>query len=155
MTERFRLAALFSLTALLMTPATAKSKSDHDVFKSLIDQYWAAWSSGDIDKAGTFYDKSANAVYFDVTPLKYAGWNEYKEGVKKLIEEAKSVQIGANEDLTVTRHGNSAWTTETFHFNEVLKSGKTVELQGRHTTIWEKRNGHWIIIHEHVSFPMG
>src|SRR5579859_1873050 len=120
-----RLATVACFSALLAIPGMAKSKSDHDFFKTLIDQYWATWSSGDIDKAGNYYDKAADAVYFDIAPLKYVGWNEYKEGVKKLFEQASSVKISANDDLTVTRRGNIAWTSETFHFQETLKDGKT------------------------------
>jgi ketosteroid isomerase-like protein len=29
-----------------------------------------------------------------------------------------------------------------------------MQLDGRHTVIWEKHAGHWIILHEHVSAPL-
>jgi len=29
-----------------------------------------------------------------------------------------------------------------------------MEFDGRHTIVWEKRNGQWLIIHEHVSKPL-
>jgi ketosteroid isomerase-like protein len=154
MNRTVRLAAVCGLAAILWTPIMAKGKSDHDVFKALIEQYWAAWSAGDLEKAGAFYDKSSDDVYFDIAPLKYAGWAEYKEGVKKLFEQASSIHISPNDDIKVTRRGNIVWTSETFHFVETLKDGKKTELQGRHTVIWEKRNGQWIILHEHVSAPL-
>lgn len=148
------LAALCGMAAFLGPGASAKGKTDRDVFKSLIDEYWATWSTGDVDKVGAYYDQSPDAVYYDVSPLKYAGWSEYKEGVKHIFDEANSVKIGANDDLKATRRGAIAWTSETFHMSEALKTGKTVELQGRHTAVWEKRAGKWIIVHEHVSIPM-
>lgn len=154
MTNLLRCIAVACLSAMLLTPAMAKGKTDQEAFRSLIDRYWATWSSGDLDKVGEFYDQAPNAVFFDVTPLKYGNWNEFKTGVKALFQEANSIKIGANDDFKVTRRGNLAWTTETFHMSEALKNGKTVEIQGRHTAVWEKRNGKWIILHEHVSVPM-
>ena len=32
--------------------------------------------------------------------------------------------------------------------------GKAMELDIRHTAIWEKRGGKWLIVHEHVSAPL-
>lgn len=147
------LAILFGLAAFLAQSVPAKDKGDQAVFQKLIDEYWATWSAGNLEKAAAFYDQSADAVYYDLGALKFSGWGEYREGVKHLFEEASKVELGANNDLRTTRHGNIAWTTETFHLDETLKTGKKVELQGRHTAIWEKRGPKWIIVHEHVSIP--
>jgi len=27
-------------------------------------------------------------------------------------------------------------------------------MEGRHTAIWEKRDGQWVIVHEHLSAPL-
>jgi ketosteroid isomerase-like protein len=29
-----------------------------------------------------------------------------------------------------------------------------MEVDGRHTAIWEKRGAKWLIVHEHVSAPL-
>jgi ketosteroid isomerase-like protein len=34
------------------------------------------------------------------------------------------------------------------------KDGKTSPLNGRHTAVWEKIGGKWLIVHDHVSVPM-
>ena len=125
-----------------------------DEFKTLIDGYWAAWSTGDPAKAAPMYDQSAGAVFFDITPLKYNGWSEYEEGVKKVFANAVSAAFAANDDLKSTRRGNLAWTSSTFHGAIKQKDGTTMNLVGRHTAIWEKRGAKWIIVHEHVSAPL-
>ena len=125
-----------------------------DEFKTLIDGYWAAWSTLDPSKAAPMYDQSASAVFFDIAPLKYTGWKEYEDGVKKVFANAVSAKFAANDDLKSTRRGNLAWTSGTFHGAVQQKDGTTMNLVGRHTAIWEKRGAKWIIVHEHVSAPL-
>lgn len=134
--------------------AAAKSSGDTAEFKDLIQKYWQAWSTLNPDNAASFYAKEGDAVYFDVAPMKYTGWGEYQEGVKKVFAEAASASFVPNDDLKVTRHGNIAWTSETFRGDIKQKDGKSMQLAGRHTVIWEKRAGKWTIVHEHVSAPL-
>ena len=142
------------LLAATVTPAATAAPADTPEFKSLIQNYWKAWSTLNPDNAAPMYSKDADAVFFDVAPLKYNGWDEYKEGVKKVFGGAASASFVPNDDLKVTRRGNIAWTSNTFHGTINQKDGKTMQLDGRHTVIWEKRAGHWIILHEHVSAPL-
>ena len=145
-----------ALAGLLLvgTPGAAKKPSDAAEFKTLINRYWEAWSTLDPDKAAVFYSKDAGAVFYDLAPLKYDGWNEYKEGVKKVFAAVASLKIVANDDVKVTRRGNIAWTSETFHGTETARDGKTTEIAGRHTAVWEKRGVQWVIVHDHVSAPL-
>lgn len=124
-------------------------------FKAMIDQYYTAWSSLDPDKAAKYYAKDADLVFYDVAPLKYNGWSEYKAGVMKAFTETMSSgKLTPNDDLKVTERGNIVWTTLTFHLSAKPKAGGAMELDCRHTAIWEKRGGKWLIVHEHVSAPL-
>jgi ketosteroid isomerase-like protein len=29
-----------------------------------------------------------------------------------------------------------------------------MELDARHTAIWERRGGKWLVVHEHISVPL-
>src|ERR1700736_4174352 len=126
-----KLAALFIVLALAVSATAADTATGE--FKQLIDQYWKAWSTLDPDQAAGMYSQDSDAVFFDVAPLKYNGWNEYKEGVKKVFATAASASFAPNDDLKVTRKGNNAWTTNTFHGTLNQKDGKSMQLQGRHT----------------------
>jgi ketosteroid isomerase-like protein len=148
-----------SLTLLLLAavPASAKTKpaSGDAEFKELIKQYYELWSMANPDKPAPLYAKDAGLVFYDVAPLKYTGWDEYKVGVQKnLFDNLASGALTAKDDLKVTRKGNIAWTTVTGHFSAKMKNGQALEADVRHTAIWEKRNGKWLIVHEHVSMPM-
>lgn len=133
---------------------SAQKQRDTSEFKNLIKLYWQAWSTLNPENAASMYSKDADAVFFDVAPLKYNGWEEYKTGVQKVFGNATSASFIPNDDLKATRRGDLAWTSNTFHGTLTQKDGKTMELVGRHTAIWEKRGGHWIIVHEHVSAPL-
>jgi ketosteroid isomerase-like protein len=142
--------------ALLLAGLSANSlfaQSDAQ-FKQMVVKYWQTWSMLDPDKSAVMYVKNPDAVFFDVTPMKYSGWNEYAEGVKKAFATTASAKISADDDITVHRQGNFAWTTDTFHGVLTGKDGKTSPLNGRHTAIWQKVGGKWLIVHDHVSVPM-
>ena len=142
--------ALLACTGLFAQPAGSPDPE----FKKLIATYWQTWSELNPDNAAPMYVKDADAVFFDVAPLKYDGWSAYKEGVKKVFAQTASAKFIPNDDLKATRHGDFAWTSETFHGSLQQRDGKTMELNGRHTTIWQKQNGKWLIVHEHVSAPL-
>ncbi len=146
----------FTISLLLAatTLAGATKPGDAGEFKELIQRYWQAWSTLNPGNAAPMYAKDADAVYYDIAPLKYNGWEEYNEGVKKVFASAVSASFAANDDLKVTRHGGIAWTSSTFHGTVKQKDGSAMNLVGRHTAVWEKRGGHWIIVHEHVSAPL-
>lgn len=133
------------------TPKTASEAE----FKALLDQYYAAWSTLNPDNAARFYAKDADLVFYDLAPLKYKGWGEYKTGViKAFTETMASGKLTPKDDLKVNQRGNVVWTTVTFHLSAQPKAGGAMELDCRHTAIWEKRGGKWLIVHEHLSAPL-
>lgn len=123
--------------------------------RKMIKEYYEAWSTLNPDVAEKYYAKDADLVFFDVAPLKYNAWSEYQAGVKKAFTEAMSSgKLVPNDDVKIVHRGNVAWTTLTFHLSAKPKAGGSMELECRHTAIWEKRGSKWLIVHEHVSAPL-
>jgi len=157
---RYLLAVAWILGAAGPIPAqtskagTAGPDTDR-AFTRLIQRYYDAWNSLDVEKAGEFYAKDAGLIFYDITPFEYHGWAAYKEGVKQaFFDKMTSAKLIPNNDLRVTRRGNVAWTTVTFHLSGALKTGGAMELDARHTAIWVKRGGRWLVVHEHISVPL-
>jgi len=148
------LVAVLLLTTLSL-PSLAQKKGADD-FNDLIKRYYAAWSTLNPDNASFLYAKDADLVFFDIAPLKYSsGWQEYRDNFKKNVAPGfSSLTLTPGNDLKVTRRGNIALTTLTFHISAKQKDGGAMEFDGRHTIVWEKRGGQWMIIHEHVSKPL-
>lgn len=150
--------ALMSPIAASVSAQTKKAPAKTALeaeFKVIIAEYYTAWSTLDPDKAAKYYAKDADIIFYDVAPLKYNGWAEYKAGViKAFTETMSSGKLTPNDDLKVTQRGNIVWTTVTFHLSAQPKAGGSMELDCRHTAIWEKRGTKWLIVHEHVSSPL-
>jgi ketosteroid isomerase-like protein len=147
---------LATLTASAQTKKAGASHPSADAeFKALIERYYAAWNTLNADNAAPYYAQDADLVFYDVAPLKYNGWAEYKQGVQKIFfQNISSGKLTPYNDLKVMRRGNVAWTTLTFHLSGTYKDGKTMDVDCRHTAIWEKRGGKWLVVHEHVSAPL-
>ena len=143
----------------LLTFAGARAQqraTDDATFRKLIDGYCAAWSSGDPNNAAKYYAKEDSLVFYDVTPFSYGGWKEYDAGVRKeLLDQMISGSLTAGKELKVTRHGNIAWTTVPMHLSAKMKDGKTIDSPIRYTGIWEKKGKIWLLVHEHLSAPLG
>lgn len=123
--------------------------------KKLIERYYAAWNTLNTDNTASFYAKEADLVFFDVIPLKYNGWAEYKKGVQEaFFDQIKTGKLTPNNDLKITRRGDVAWISLTFHISFTLTTSEAMKIDCRHTAIWVKRRGQWLVVHEHISAPL-
>ena len=146
---------LAPICLLLCLAGTSSAQSgDQAQFKSLLEKFWAAWSTLDVQKAAPFYAKDAGLVFFDVAPLKYTGWEEYQAGAAKVFADWASMKAALNDDLKVDRRKKIAWTSHTVDGEIQPKTGPPMKLKFRHTAVWERLGNNWVIVHEHVSVPM-
>jgi ketosteroid isomerase-like protein len=145
-----------ALSVALVSAAAASmhvSAAPADDLKAMETKYWQAWEKGP-DAAEPMYAKDAGLVFYDLEPLKYAGWSEYKAGVgPNILSKFDNITFTVNDDVKATVRGSTAWTSATVKGDGALKGGSPVHVVMRHTTIWEKRGGSWLIVHEHVSVP--
>lgn len=151
---------LFLLVMALAIPATAQNensktkKNAENELRQRVEQVWQAWQSKDLDKVATFYVKDPDAVFYDVAPLKYTGWNEYAEGVQGLLKTYQTLSFKMGDDLKIHPEGDWGWVTATLISDLVKPDGKHDNPPIRWTAIWKKQGGKWLIAHEHVSTPM-
>jgi len=137
------------------TGAAQKQPTETDTeIRTTLERLYAAWSELDPAKAAHFYAKDTDLTFFDVTPLKYRGWPEYAAGVPKAFAAYRSGKFTLNDDLRVHRHGNLAWATATWQGELTRKDGGNEHMEGRYTTVLEKRGKQWLLIHEHMSVPL-
>jgi ketosteroid isomerase-like protein len=147
-------ALLLSLAAITISRAAADSQEA--ALRTLVPKIIASWESLDIAKIETNYAADADFAYFDLVPMKYNNWAEYRVGVQKaLFDPNRSIKIRLNDDLGVHRRGSLAWATVTFGADIVNKQGAASHLDGRWTMVLEKRARGWTVVHEHVSVPLG
>lgn len=140
---------VFGITGLALTTRAAQAPD----LAPLVAKYWQAWEKGP-DAAAPLYAKDPGLVFYDLEPLKYTGWSEYKAGVvPNILAKFQTVKFTVNDDVKTTVRGSVGWTTATVKGDGALKGGAPVHVVMRHTAIWEKRGKDWLIVHEHVSVP--
>ena len=139
-----------------VTMSRAGADSEEATLRTLVPKIIGSWESLDITKIEPYYAADADYAYFDIVPMKYNNWAEYRTGVQKaLFEPNSSIKLRLNDDLGVHRRGPLAWATVTFGADLVSKQGAASHLDGRWTMVLEKRAHGWIVVHEHVSAPLG
>lgn len=134
----------------------SRAQQSEQELRDLVPRIVAAWGSLDVSKVEPYYAADADLAYFDLVPMKYNNWAEYRVGVQKaLFEPNTSIKLKVNDDLRVHSRGNLAWATFTFGADITNKQGAASRLDGRWTMVLEKRAKGWIVVHEHVSAPLG
>jgi ketosteroid isomerase-like protein len=106
----------------------------------------------DVDALMTKIDDHV-VSYEHVIPLQYSGANAVREVCRRGFEAMKGqfrwdipdLQVIVRDDIAVT------WGLNRMQAQESGKPG--VELWSRGTRIFQKVDGKWKLIHQHVSFP--
>ena len=157
MIRRFLIAAivLAAIAPAQDKKATDKSaKTERYDFRPLMQKIWDAWGTLNPDNAAKYYSKDARRVFFDLAPLKYDGWNEYSQGVKKMFSGYSSAKFTLYAGGRIAQRGNFAWAEDTGHATMVKRAGGKDDFDFRWTVLWEKEGADWLIIHEHASTPL-
>ena len=153
--RKFLAASLVLGVCFFLLVNTAGQQADQELH-ALVPRIVASWETFDLAKIEPYYAADADLTYFDYAPLKYNNWAEYRAGVQKgLFEPNTSMKLKMNDDLRVHSRGNLAWATFTFGADITNKQGVASHLDGRWTMVFEKRTKGWIVVHEHVSAPLG
>jgi ketosteroid isomerase-like protein len=122
------------------------------VDKAYLQKIWDGWATLDAAGQKKYYAQGPH-VFFDDEPLKYSSWDEYQATTTKEFAEYKSGSFKVNDDAQIHKSGDLYWCTATVALDMTQKSGKREQSTLRWTAIFEKQNGKWLIVHEHVSVP--
>ena len=155
MIRRIFVAGLLVVATLSAQDKKEKAKVERFDFHPLMRQIWDAWGTLNPANTSRYYSKDAKRIFFDLAPLKYTGWSEYEAGVKKTMADYSSGKFTLYDGGHVTQRGSFGWAEETGHGTLTKKSGGKEDFDFRWTVLWEKEGNDWLIIHEHVSVPMG
>ncbi len=149
---RHAICGVLFLSFLLVSSARA-ADSETAAIRATILKAYENWGALNPDANDALYSAQGDVAWYDISPMQYKGWAEYKAGTKKLFEGFKDLTFTPGDDLAVTRVGKAAWVTLTWKGVAHLKDGKELHLEGRGTHVLQKQKGKWIIVHEHVSLP--
>lgn len=145
---------ILGLSLSTFAQKTTKKTSDAGApDKAFMQKIWSGWATLDPANVAQFYAKG-DRTFFDIAPLKYNSWDEYSKGVAGVLAGYQSATFTVNDDAQIHNAGQVVWGTATVKYDMVQKSGKHDMGSFRWTVVWQKEDGKWLTVHEHVSEPV-
>jgi ketosteroid isomerase-like protein len=126
--------------------------SDENQIDYMISEMLGAWQVGDVDKLHKDYADDVTVVNGAYAPP-IVGWTNYLAVYQQ--QRTRMSQVRLDRSNTVIRvQGNVGWACYQWDFAATV-DGQPSTAQGQTTLVMEKRNNHWIIVHNHTSMvPM-
>ena len=79
--RRMLLTTVIASLLLAITPFQAASADrEEETLRVLVPKIVAAWGTLDISQVEPYYATDPDFAYFDIAPMKYNNWKEYREG---------------------------------------------------------------------------
>ncbi len=133
--------------------------NDQDTIRARTLDWVASWRTSpeapfDLDAVSHIYAKDETFSSFDFgRPASgFSSWAPAEAYYRKFMTVPKIWRLDAKDDMRVQARGNVAWSTVSLHASGEMPDGTPIELpEARVTLIFEKRNGDWLIVHEHGS----
>ena len=157
-------AAALSLTCVSNATAQKKKKNepppqvdssntivplgDEQQIDYMLSEMLGAWQLGDIEKLHKVYADDVSLVNGSWAPP-VLGWANYLAVYQQ--QRARMQQVRMDRTNTYIKvNGTVGWACYQWDFAAVV-DGQQTESQGQTTVVVEKRNNHWVIVHNHTS----
>ena len=126
--------------------------SDENQIDYMISEMLGEWQVGDVEKLHKDYADDVTVVNGAYAPP-IVGWTNYLAVYQQ--QRTRMSQVRLDRSNTVIRvQGNVGWACYQWDFAATV-DGQPSTAQGQTTLVMEKRNNHWIIVHNHTSMvPM-
>jgi ketosteroid isomerase-like protein len=136
--------------------------SEVDLLKQGVAAWEKGWSAGgslfSMNRVDSLYDRSDRFLEFDT--ISPAGtitqsYQSFKDLWEPAMQASTHATTVVDNNVKVITDGKMGLTTFTFQteFTD-RKTGKKYAEHAHASMVWEKQDGRWVIIHEHVSSPV-
>jgi ketosteroid isomerase-like protein len=122
--------------------------SDENQIDYMISEMLGAWQVGDVEKLHKDYADDVTVVNGAFAPP-IVGWTNYLAIYQQQRTRMQRVRMDRSNTV-IKVAGNFAWACYQWDF-EAAVDGAPTTTQGQTTLVMEKRNNHWIIVHNHSS----
>jgi len=114
-----------------------------------------AFAAKDLDHGLAGYVQDETLFVFDaIPPRQFVGikaWRANNEGFIAMFQGPLKAEMS---DLSVNANGKLGFGHNIQHFSGTDKNGKPIDLTFRVSDGYKKINGKWMIVEEHLSFPV-
>jgi len=122
--------------------------SDENQIDYMISEMLGAWQIGDVEKLHKDYADDVTVVNGAYAPP-IIGWTNYLAIYQQQRTRIQQVRMDRSNTM-IKVAGNIAWACYQWDFAAVTDGAPTTA-QGQTTLVMEKRNNHWVIVHNHTS----
>jgi ketosteroid isomerase-like protein len=156
--RKFILGASAILIAIAWFAAVhrAEAKSDDQAeIRAMEDRLIKAFVAKDLDGAMAGYLPDETLFVFDaIPPRQYVGMKAWREDNRTFLDLFKGPIHGGMTDLSIVAQGDIGFGHNIQHVSGTGKDGKPIDLTFRVSDGYRKINGKWLIVQEHISFPV-
>ena len=135
------------LFLLLFASAKSFSQSKNEIaIRQLMDEQSAAWNRGDIDGFMKGYWENDSLMFIGKSGVTY-GWNNTLKNYKKGYPDTSAMG-----KLTFTLIQVKKLSKKYYHVTGKWFLKRSIgDIGGHYTLLFQKINGHWVIISDHSS----
>jgi len=150
------LVAVAGAIALFVIAQQSNAKeSDEAEIRAMEAAMIKAFAAKDLDHGLAPYLQDETLFVFDaIPPRQYVGikaWRANNEGFMAVFQGPLKAEMS---DLSVTTNGKLGFGHNIQHISGTDKNGKPIDLTLRVSDGYRKINGKWMIVEEHLSFPV-
>jgi len=127
---------------------------DQDVgqIRECLDKWTRALHAKDLAAITALYGSDTTA--FDVMPPSQVDWSHYRKNLERWFASMPRDPIEYEiHDLRIVTSGDVAFSHNLGHVKGTRANGEKADYWVRVTVGFQKRNGQWLVIHDHVSMP--
>lgn len=146
------IAAIMLSYATPISPARADARTD---IKALVDRYVEAVKAKDIAAIMKAYVPDETLLVFDTfLPRQYVGAAAYRKDWQDFLDSFNGPISVEVTDLEIVADQMLAYSHDIERWTGTDKQGRKVDITARVTDVYKKIKGHWLVVHEHNSFPV-
>jgi len=142
-------------TRAVKKTAPSADTGDRAAIEALESNYVEAFDTRDVDGIMANYARGKELFVFDaVPPREYPSWDDYKRDWETLFSQFSGPASDTISELHFTVVGTVAYG---HHIEDTVftqKDGTKKEFVVRVTDVYRKFKDKWLIVQEHVSFPV-
>ena len=149
------LAALTVLAVCIASSCSSNRSNDAAEIDASLQRLVAAVNAKDINGIMAYYSADESLLVFDaLPPRQYVGATAYRKDWEGFLAAYPTGVHAEASDWKVETEGNLAYGHGIFRTTGQDKDGKPLDLTVRVTDVYKKINGKWLVVHEHVSWPV-
>jgi|SRR5579871_3076190 len=147
------------LATLAVVAASAASScssgNDEADINASVQHLVAAVNAKDVNAIMAYYTPDESLLVFDaLPPRQYVGAAAYRKNWEDFLAAYPGTIRAEVSDWKTETEGSLAYGRGIFRTTGPDKDGKPLDLTLRVTDVYKKINGKWLVIHEHVSWPV-